>query len=283
MDALVQRMQATELAVGDFRQTLTAQAQNSDAVRTLLESLSGQVTQVMAAHDRLHRDLADRSNTFASSFGSRRTPINTKDLKLGVLGEASGGGYRQQWAEWSDKAKDFMAIRIPEPADLRKQLTTLESQKEAMTDAEIETVGLDAAAVAEMRFFLKNYTTSFPYDQLTSLGDAHPLEMWRTLAQSCDPLSHEGNFTDSQHLHNPPRSRSYDDLPMQVASWKKSLERWSARTGEKLAETTKREALLRMCPSELELEMRKSRGLSFTFFSLLPIMIKFFIKYVPHY
>ena len=94
MDALVQRMQATELAVGDLRQTLTAQAQNSDAVRTLLESLSGQVNQVMAAHDRLHRDLAERGNPFSSSIGSKRSPITTKDLKLTVLGEATGGGYR---------------------------------------------------------------------------------------------------------------------------------------------------------------------------------------------
>ena len=62
---------------------------------------------------------------------------------------------------------------------------------------------------------------------------------------------------DSQLLHYPKRAKTYEELPSLIASWKRNMERWSARTGEKLAESTQREALMRMCPSELELDMRK--------------------------
>ena len=186
-----------------------------------------------------------------------RTRVNPKDLKLQILGEGAASCYRQQWGEWADKAKDYLSLRLPEVANLRARLTTLEAKKDSLTTAEIDDFKLDDGAAAELRFFLKNFTTAYPYDQLTAMGDQSPLEMWRVLAQSCDPMSHEGNFTDSQTLHHPSRCKSLEALPGQIASWKKQLERWSARTNEKLAPSTQKEALIRLCPEDLELDIRK--------------------------
>ena len=59
MEAMVQRMSATELVVGDIRTTLTAQAQNADSMRTLLEQVAAQINGVMEAHEKIHQEVAD--------------------------------------------------------------------------------------------------------------------------------------------------------------------------------------------------------------------------------
>ena len=102
--------------------------------------------------------------------------------------------------------------------------------------------------------------------------------MWRVVAQSRDPLSHEGNFTDSQQLHNPTRCKTYEELPGQLAQWRKSLERWTARTSETLADSTQKEAILRMCPAELELDMRKH----YENFDSIPKMERYIQNMVNH-
>ena len=224
MEAMVQRMSATELAVGDIRTTLTAQAQNADSMRTLLEQVAAQINGVMEAHEKIHQEVADvRARGGPSFSATRKVAITPKDLKIEVLGNPSGAGYRQQWPEWSDKAKDYLALRLPDEMDLRSVLTKLESQKEPLTESQLAEYKMDAGSKAELRFFLKNNTTGYPYNQLA--GNKDPLEMWRVVAQSCDPLSHEGNFTDSQQLHNPTRCKTYEELPGQLAQWRKSLER----------------------------------------------------------
>ena len=124
MDAVISRLSASEMALGDIRTTMTSQAQNADSMRTLLEQLAGQVTQVMASHDKLHQDLIGmRSGSFPGGE-KRRANISVKDLKLELLGES--GNFRQQWVEWSDKVKDFLALRIPDTPDLRSKLGALE-------------------------------------------------------------------------------------------------------------------------------------------------------------
>ena len=229
LQAVQERLSANEVALGDLRQTVTAQAVNADNVRVMMEQVAAQITQMATSHERLHQELAEMRR--APGGSSRRPGITPKDFKLEILGDSSGPGFRQQWHEWSDKAKDYLSLRLPDTLNLRQILTRLESRKEALNDEEVKEVDLDPNAIAEIRFFLKNNTTGYPYDQLTGLGDKSPLEMWRTLAQSCDPLSHEGNFTDSQMLHYPKRAKNYEDLPSLIASWKRNMERWSARTG----------------------------------------------------
>ena len=56
IDALTQRQTATEVSLGDLRQTITAQAQQADVVKNLLEQIGAQVSQVMASHDRVHKE-----------------------------------------------------------------------------------------------------------------------------------------------------------------------------------------------------------------------------------
>ena len=257
MDAVVQRITAVELIVGDLRTTLTAQAQSADNGRMAMEQLAAQISTVNASHDLLHREISELRSRGTGAGAKSRSGIGGKDLKLEVLGDAAGTGFRQQWPEWSDKAKDYLALRLPDEMDIRHLLTQLQSQSEPVSADDIEKAGLSTASIAELRFFLKNYTTGYPYDSISGLSDKSPLEMWRVLAQACDPMSHAGNFTDSQHLHSPKQAKSYENVPVQVAHWKRSLERWQARTGERLAESTQREALMRICPAELEWEIRK--------------------------
>ena len=257
MDAVVQRLTATEVSVGDIRMTLTAQAQHGDSVRAMMEQINARLEQVMAGHDRLHQEIAELRGRGPAGPGAR-TRINPKDLKLQILGDGPSSCFRQQWGEWADKSKDYLSLRLPEVANLRARLTALESKKDPMSPEEITDFNLDDGSAAELRFFFKNFTTAYPYDQISALGDQSPLEMWRVLAQSCDPMSHEGNFTDSQSLHSPSRCKSLEALPGQIASWKKQLERWSARTKEKLAPSTQKEALIRLCPEDLELDIRKN-------------------------
>ena len=83
MDAVISRLSASEMALGDIRTTMTSQAQNADSMRTLLEQLAGQVTQVMASHDKLHQDLIGmRTNPSVGGGEKRRANISVKDLKL---------------------------------------------------------------------------------------------------------------------------------------------------------------------------------------------------------
>ena len=112
MDAVIQRLTATEVSVGDIRQTLTAQAQSADSVRNVIDQVSNQLAQVMAGHDRIHAEIAElrRGSGGTARGGGRRPTISPKELKLDVLGDPSGPGYRQQWMEWSDKAKDYLSL-----------------------------------------------------------------------------------------------------------------------------------------------------------------------------
>ena len=57
MDAIMGRLTASELAIGDLRQTMTAQAQNADSVRALLDQLSSNVAQVNRSHEAIHQEL----------------------------------------------------------------------------------------------------------------------------------------------------------------------------------------------------------------------------------
>ena len=188
IDALTQRQTATEVSIGDLRQTITAQAQQADAVKNLLEQIGAQVSQVMASHDRVHKELSDMRDRGGVGGSGRPPSITLKDLRIDVLGDPQGPGFRQQWAEWADKAKDYLSLRLPAEMDLRTTLPKLEAQKDPMTRTQIDEFDFKPASVAELRFFLKNNTKGYPYDQLVGLGDAHPLEMWRVIAQSCDPL-----------------------------------------------------------------------------------------------
>ena len=88
-------------------------------------------------------------------------------------------------------------MRLPDELDFRAILTRLESQKEPLTSVQLEDIKLEPNSKGEFRFFMKNHTTGYPYDMLAGMSDDDPLEMWRMLSQTCDPLSREGNFTDS--------------------------------------------------------------------------------------
>ena len=96
--------------------------------------------------------------------GGRRAGVSPKDLKLDILGDVGQGGYRQQWPEWSDKAKDYLSLRLSDIPDFRKTLSSLESKKDPLTEIEISNAKLDPGAAAEMRFFMKNFCTGVPYD-----------------------------------------------------------------------------------------------------------------------
>ena len=157
MQAIQERLSASELQVGNLQTTmgtiqttLTAQAQNSESTRTLLEQLSRQVSQVMAAHDQVHQEMAEVRSQIRNGGGpGRRAKFNPKDLKLELLGDPACGGYRQQWAEWSDKAKDYMSLLLPDIADLRRKLTQLEALKDPLSPDEIRDAGIDAGVAAE--------------------------------------------------------------------------------------------------------------------------------------
>ena len=160
LQAVQERLSANEIALGDLRQAVTAQAVNVDNARVMMEQIATQITQMAASHERLHQEMGDLRR--APGGTNRRPGITPKDLKLEILGDSSGPGFRQQWPEWCDKAKDYLALRLPETVDLRQTLTRLESRKDALTDAEVDEIRLDPNAVAEIRFFLKNNTTGYP-------------------------------------------------------------------------------------------------------------------------
>ena len=78
IDALTQRQTATEVSLGDLRQTITAQAQQADATRILIDQLGAQITQMMASHDRIHQEVPEARDRGSFRGGGGPPPCPQK-------------------------------------------------------------------------------------------------------------------------------------------------------------------------------------------------------------